>query len=85
VVCIHGGGFRAGTREKAIHYALTAQQGYNRRYGQLRLAPASQFPAAVHDCKAALLVCARTSKYHVDVPHCRDRRLSRRTSCAVSR
>src|SRR3954447_16296168 len=55
VVCIHGGGFRAGKREG--YDALTvklAQKGYVAATVSYRLAPKYQFPAAVHDTKAAI-------------------------------
>lgn len=68
VVCIHGGGFRAGTR-----------QGYDRLIEQLagrgyvavtvtyRLAPKYPFPAAVHDVKAAVRwLRANAGKYRID-------------------
>ena len=54
VVCIHGGGFRAGRRESYDKLCLTlAQRGYVAITVTYRLAPAYQFPAAVHDCKTA--------------------------------
>ncbi len=55
VVCIHGGGFRAGKRES--HDALCvklAERGYVAATVSYRLAPDHQFPAAVHDVKAAV-------------------------------
>ena len=59
IVCIHGGGFRAGKRESYDKLLLTlAQHGYVAITVTYRLAPAYPFPAAVHDCKAA--------QYHVD-------------------
>jgi acetyl esterase/lipase len=69
VVCIHGGGFRAGTREGYDPLCIKlAQQGYVAITVSYRLAPASQFPDAVHDCKAAVRwLRANASKYHVDV------------------
>ena len=68
IVCIHGGGFRAGTREgyDALCVKL-AQQGYVAITVTYRLSPAAQFPAAVHDCKAAVRwLRANAKKYHVD-------------------
>ncbi len=55
VVCIHGGGFRAGTRESYDKLCLTlAQEGFAAATITYRLAPQYPFPAAVHDCKAAV-------------------------------
>ncbi|MBN9524518.1 alpha/beta hydrolase [bacterium] len=68
VVCIHGGGFRAGKRES--YDALTvklAQKGYVAATVSYRLAPKYQFPAAVHDTKAAVRwVRANAAKYKID-------------------
>lgn len=68
VVCIHGGGFRAGTREGYDKLCLTlAQRGYVAITVTYRLAPAYPFPAAVQDCKAAVRwLRANAAKYHVD-------------------
>jgi acetyl esterase/lipase len=68
VVCIHGGGFRAGSREgyDSLCVAL-AQHGYVAITVSYRLAPAFQFPAAVHDCKAAVRwLRANATRYHID-------------------
>jgi acetyl esterase/lipase len=68
VVCIHGGGFRAGTRQGYDGLCLRlAHEGYVAVTITYRLAPRYPFPAAVHDCKAAvrwLRASART--YHID-------------------
>lgn len=55
VLCIHGGGFRAGTREgyNALCIKLAAR-GYVAATTSYRLAPKHPFPAAVHDVKAAV-------------------------------
>ncbi len=68
VVCIHGGGFRAGKRESYDKLCLTlAQNGYVAITMTYRLAPAYPFPAAVLDCKAAVRwLRANAAKYHVD-------------------
>jgi acetyl esterase/lipase len=68
VICIHGGGFRAGTREGYDALCVTlAQKGYVAATITYRLAPAYQFPAAVHDCKAAVRwLRANAAKYHID-------------------
>lgn len=55
ILCIHGGGFRAGKRESYDKLCLTlAQHGYVAATVTYRLAPAYPFPAAVLDCKAAV-------------------------------
>lgn len=68
VVCIHGGGFRAGKRESYDKLCLTlAQRGYVAITVTYRLAPAYPFPAAVQDCKTAVRwLRANAAKYHVD-------------------
>ncbi|MBC7837382.1 MAG: alpha/beta hydrolase fold domain-containing protein [Nitrospiraceae bacterium] len=55
ILCIHGGGFRAGKRESydALCVKL-AERGYVAATMTYRLAPKHQFPAAVHDTKAAV-------------------------------
>jgi len=55
VLCIHGGGFRAGTRESYDNLCVKlAQRGYVAATVTYRLAPKHKFPAAVHDTKAAV-------------------------------
>jgi acetyl esterase/lipase len=50
IVCIHGGGFRAGKREGYDNLCIKfAQQGFVAITVTYRLAPAYPFPAAVHD------------------------------------
>ncbi|MEO6787574.1 MAG: alpha/beta hydrolase, partial [Chthoniobacteraceae bacterium] len=68
VVCIHGGGFRAGKRESYDKLCVTlAEHGYVAITVTYRLAPAYQFPAAVLDCKAAVRwLRANAATYHVD-------------------
>ena len=55
VLCIHGGGFRAGKRDgyDALCIKL-AERGFVAATCSYRLAPKYQFPAAVHDTKAAV-------------------------------
>ena len=68
VICIHGGGCRAGKREgwDAVCKQL-ASRGYVAVTITYRLAPKYQFPAAIEDCKAAVRwVRANAGKYHVD-------------------
>jgi acetyl esterase/lipase len=68
ILCIHGGGFRAGTREGYDKLCLTlAQRGYVAVTVSYRLAPAYPFPAAVQDCKAAVRwLRANAARYRVD-------------------
>ena len=68
VVCIHGGGFRAGNRHGYDGLCVRlAEQGYVAVTVEYRLAPKSPFPAAVHDVKAAVRwLRANAGKYHVD-------------------
>lgn len=68
IVCIHGGGFRAGKREGYDKLCMTfAQHGYVAITVTYRLAPEFQFPAAVHDCKTAVRwLRAHAAEYHVD-------------------
>ncbi|VTS05555.1 alpha/beta hydrolase [Tuwongella immobilis] len=68
VICIHGGGFRAGKRESydALIVKL-AQQGFAALTITYRLAPKYPFPAAIHDTKAAVRwVRANAEKYGFD-------------------
>jgi acetyl esterase/lipase len=68
VVCIHGGGFRAGNRESYDSLIVKlAERGFVAVTVSYRLAPKHQFPAAVNDVKAAVRwVRANASKYHVN-------------------
>ncbi len=68
VLCIHGGGFRAGKREGYDGLCLRlAQHGYVAMTASYRLAPKYRFPAAIHDVKAAVRWArANAAKYHID-------------------
>lgn len=68
VICIHGGGFRAGKRDGYDGLCVKlAERGYVAATISYRLAPQFQFPAAVHDTKAAVRwMRANAKKYHVD-------------------
>jgi len=68
VICIHGGGFRAGTREGFNELCLQlAEKGYVAVTVSYRLAPKYQFPAAVYDVKAAVRwMRANAEKYQID-------------------
>lgn len=68
VVCIHGGGFRAGKREGFDGLCvMLAKHGYVAVTVSYRLAPKYQFPAAVHDVKAAVRwMRANADTYNID-------------------
>jgi len=68
VVCIHGGGFRRGSRDSYNAVCLKlAQNGYVAVTVSYRFAPKYPFPAAIHDTKAAVRwVRANAKKYHID-------------------
>ena len=71
VLLIHGGGFRAGTKEGYIPLAVKfAQRGYVAATATYRLSPGAQFPAAVEDSKAAVrFLRANAAKYGIDPNH----------------
>jgi acetyl esterase/lipase len=68
VLCIHGGGFRAGKRESYDGLCIKlAERGYVAATMTYRLAPKHQFPAAVHDTKAAVRwLRANAEKYKIN-------------------
>jgi acetyl esterase/lipase len=68
VLCIHGGGFRAGKRERWDQLCQQlAERGYVAATVTYRLAPKYQYPAAVHDVKAAVRwLRANADKYKID-------------------
>jgi acetyl esterase/lipase len=68
VLCIHGGGFRAGDRKGYDGLCKKlAEEGYVAVTVTYRLAPKYQFPAAVIDVKTAVRwLRANSAKYHVD-------------------
>jgi acetyl esterase/lipase len=71
VLLVHGGGFRAGAKESYIPLAIKlAEHGYVAATANYRLAPRNQFPAAVHDVKAAVrFLRANAGKYNIDSHH----------------
>jgi len=71
VVMIHGGGFRAGKRDSYIPMAARlAEHGYVAATVSYRLAPKNQYPAAVHDVKAAVrFLRANAGRYGLDPDH----------------
>lgn len=68
VLHIHGGGFRAGSRQGySGQIKEFAARGYVAATVSYRLAPKYPFPAAVHDVKAAVRwLRANARKYHID-------------------
>ncbi len=68
VLCIHGGGFRAGKRESYdVLCVKLAERGYVAATMTYRLAPKHKFPAAVHDTKAAVRwLRANAAKYKIN-------------------
>ena len=68
IVCIHGGGFRAGNRQHHDRLCLQlAERGYVAVTVTYRLAPKFQFPAAVNDVKAAVRwLRANAAKFGID-------------------
>ncbi len=68
VLCIHGGGFRAGKRERWDDLCRRlAARGYVAATVTYRLAPKYQFPAAIHDVKAAVRwLRANADTYRID-------------------
>jgi acetyl esterase/lipase len=68
VVLIHGGGFRAGTRQSYLPVAIRlAERGFVAAMVSYRLAPRHQFPAAVEDVKAAVrFLRANAARFGLD-------------------
>jgi len=68
VLCIHGGGFRAGTREGYDSLCVKfAERGYVAATMTYRLAPKYKFPAAIYDTKAAVRwMRANAATYKID-------------------
>lgn len=53
IVYIHGGAWRSGTHSPGQNYAF-ADKGYLTASIEYRLSQEAQFPAQIHDCKAAI-------------------------------
>src|SRR5262245_46469939 len=68
VLCIHGGGFRAGSRKSYDGLCVKlAQAGYIAATASYRLAPKHPYPAAIHDVKAAVRwLRANRAKFQID-------------------
>jgi acetyl esterase/lipase len=71
VLLVHGGGFRAGSKESYLPLATKlAERGYVAATINYRLAPQYPFPAAVEDVKAAVrFLRANAGKYNIDAKH----------------
>ncbi|HVW83737.1 MAG TPA: alpha/beta hydrolase fold domain-containing protein [Bryobacteraceae bacterium] len=71
ILLVHGGGFRAGTKEGYLPLAnKLAEHGYVAATATYRLSPRNQFPAAVEDVKAAVrFLRANAAKYGIDPDH----------------
>jgi len=71
VLLVHGGGFRAGTKESYLPLAnKLAANGYVAATVTYRLSPRNQFPAPVEDVKAAVrFLRANAAKYGIDPLH----------------
>lgn len=71
ILCIHGGGFRAGKREAwDARCQKMAERGYVAATVTYRLAPQHPFPACIHDVKAAVRwLRANAGRYHIDPEH----------------
>jgi len=71
VLLVHGGGFRAGSKEGYLPLAIKlAEHGYVAATVNYRLAPRFPFPAAVEDVKAAVrFLRANAQKYNIDPNH----------------
>ena len=68
ILCIHGGGFRAGSRQGYDVLCLRlAAKAYVAVTLDYRLAPKYPFPAAIHDTKEAIRwLRGNAQKYHID-------------------
>jgi acetyl esterase/lipase len=68
IVCIHGGGWKAGDRSNLATLIKTlAGKGYVAVTISYRLTPKAKFPAQVHDCKAAVRwLRANAKKYSIN-------------------
>jgi acetyl esterase/lipase len=68
IVAIHGGGFNTGDRSMLLDAILhLAEHGYAAASIDYRMAPGTQFPAAVQDAKSAVkFLRANAAKYSID-------------------
>ncbi len=71
IVCIHGGGWRKGSKinHRKVAQALAAK-GYVTASIDYRLSGEAIFPAHIHDCKAAVrFLRANADQYGIDADH----------------
>src|SRR5260370_37404521 len=68
VVCIHGGGWKAGSRQSLVSLTeVFAKNNFVAVTISYRLAPKYQFPAQIEDCKAAVRwMRANAETYNID-------------------
>jgi acetyl esterase/lipase len=67
IVWIHGGGWRAGSKESAGLAAALTRQGFAVASINYRLSGEATFPAQIHDCKAAVrYLRANSAQYKLD-------------------
>ncbi len=68
VVCIHGGGWRAGNRKQLSKLTqVLAKKGFVAATISYRLSNVAKFPAQIEDCKAAVrFLRANAKKYRID-------------------
>ena len=71
IVCIHGGGWWQGTRVSQANLARAlADRGFVTATISYRLSGEAPFPAAIHDCKAAVrFLRANADTYGIDADH----------------
>ena len=71
VVYIHGGGFFTGDKEAGSKYTnFLTNNGYVAVSINYRLSGEASFPAAIHDCKAAIrFLRANATTYRIDADH----------------
>lgn len=68
IVCVHGGGWRGGKRQDmGLVTKFLAEKGFVAATVSYRLTPKDQFPAQIHDCKAAVRwLRANADKYQIN-------------------
>lgn len=71
IVFVHGGGWRAGYRTNFTPMAIgMAERGYVTATISYRLSPETQYPAAIHDVKAAIRWMRKNAKkYGINPDH----------------
>jgi acetyl esterase/lipase len=63
IVWVHGGAWRSGSKDKPSILPLT-EKGFAVASVEYRLSPVAQFPAQIHDIKAAIRYLRGTAKDH---------------------